>query len=95
MMPFDPRGGAEGGRRRFSGITFTSPPPPPSPPLIGLTRAHTAPSCRAERERERGGRRALNLVNVCAVQVCRAGERDGMLTRAREGREGRGGNGEI
>ena len=26
----------------------------------------------------------MNLVNVCAVQVCRAGERDGMLTRQSE-----------
>ena len=33
----------------------------------------------------------MNLVNVCAVQVCRAGERDGMLTRQseREGAEGK------
>ena len=37
------------------------------------------------------GRRALNLVNVCAVRVCRAEERDGMLTRER----GREENGEI
>ena len=52
--------------------------------------AHARPtSCRLERRR----RRALNLVDVCAVKVCRAEERDGMLTRdtrhERRGREKR------
>ena len=79
MMPFDPRGGAEGERKEeifWHHIHISS-----AAAIAAIDWAH-ARSRRGvvPRPRERG-RRALNLVNVCAVQVCRAGERDGMLTR--------------
>ena len=87
MMPFDPRGAA---RRKKEEGDFLA-----SHSHLRRRRAAAidwAAHAHAERVVSRGEeRRALNLVNVCAVRVCRAEERDGMLTRER----GREENGEI